>query len=70
MNIGDRVTTGVYVCGEYQPMCEGIITRRIDSQLVEVDVMSLHGGRPWLRVEQESHLRLAAAAIAEQGEKE
>ena len=58
MKIGDRVTTGVYVCGEYIPMSEGIITRRINDELVEVDIMSLHGGRPWLRTEQESHLRL------------
>ena len=63
MNIGDKVVTGVFVLGKFQPMSEGIITRRIDSQLVEVDVMSLHGGRPWLRVEQESHLRLADALI-------
>jgi hypothetical protein len=58
MKVGDRVRTGVYVCGEWKGMYLGIITRRIDAQLVEVDVGSLHGCKPWKHIEQESHLRM------------
>ena len=58
MKVGDRVQIGVFVCGEFKPTYVGIITRRIDSQLVEVDIGSLHGCQPWKRIEQESHLRV------------
>jgi hypothetical protein len=58
MKVGDKVRTGVYVLGRFQPMSLGIITRRIDDQLVEVDVGVVHGCASWKRIEQESHLRL------------
>jgi hypothetical protein len=58
MKVGDKVRTGVYVCGEWKGMWIGIITRRIDSQLVEVDIGSLHGCAPRKQIEQETHLRL------------
>ncbi len=58
MNVGDKVRTGVYVCGEWKGMQIGIITRRINDQLVEVDIGTLHGCAPWTRIEQESHLRV------------
>ena len=56
MKIGDKVQTGVYVLGEFKPTYTGVIVSRIDSQLVKVDVGSLHGCSPWTRIEQESHL--------------
>ncbi len=54
---GDTVRTGVYVCGEWKPMYLARVTRIIDDQLCEVDKMSLHGGAPWLQIEQISYLR-------------
>ena len=58
IGIGDRVRTGVYVCGEWRPMSLGIVVdMSIDRTLCTVDTMSLHGGRAWLRTEQVSHLR-------------
>lgn len=58
IKVGDRVRTGVYVCGEWKPMSVGIVTGiSNDGTLASVDVMSLHGGRPWVRTEQVGHLR-------------
>lgn len=44
--VGDKVYTGVFVCGEWRRMASGIITKV--GGCYEVDVMSLHGGAPWL----------------------
>jgi hypothetical protein len=55
--IGERVKVGVYVCGEWRSMHTAVVVRTIDSQLIEVDRMSLHGGAPWLSIEQISHCR-------------
>lgn len=52
---GDKVQTGVFVCGEFKPTFVGIVTRVIDDQLIEVDVGSLHGCQPWKKIEQSSH---------------
>lgn len=58
INVGDRVRIGVWVCGEWKPMSLGVVTAiSNDSTLASVDVMSLHGGRPWVRTEQIGHLR-------------
>lgn len=58
MKVGDRVRTGVYVCGEWKGMYVGVITKRINDQLVEVDIGSLHGCAPWKCIEVESELRM------------
>jgi hypothetical protein len=58
MQVGDKVRTGVYVCGKWIPMHLGIIVERVNEQLVYVDIGSLHGCRPWHRLEEESKLRL------------
>jgi hypothetical protein len=59
MNIqGKRVETCVYVCGERIPMWQGIVTRDDGSGVCEVDIGSLHGAAPWLRLEDKSHLRV------------
>ena len=56
--VGDRVRTGVYVCGEWKGCELGIVTRVVDSGTIEVDVMSLHGGRPWIKLERADHCQL------------
>lgn len=59
IKVGDRVRTGVYVIGEWHPMSLGIVVAvSTDGSTAMVDVMSLHGGAPWLRTEMTSHLRL------------
>jgi len=58
INIGDRVRTGVYVMNEWRPSSSGIVVgKSADGTLAQVDIMSLHGGAPWVRTEQISHLR-------------
>lgn len=58
IKVGDRVRTGVYVCNEWKPMHLGVVVAiSNDGQLARVDVMGLHGGAPWIRNEQVSHLR-------------
>lgn len=47
MKIGQRVWTGVYVLGKWQRMALGVIVA-IHSGYYDVDVMSLHGGAPWI----------------------
>lgn len=56
-NVGDKVHTGVFVCGEWMPVCVGRVVQIVDDQLINVDVMSLHGGAPWVKLEQASHCR-------------
>lgn len=51
--VGKRVERCVYVCGERVPMGHGIVTRQMGAGVVEVDIMSLHGGAPWLVLEAE-----------------
>lgn len=46
--IGERVRTGVYVCGEFRPMVDGIIVA-VHNGYCDVDVMSFRGGAPWVR---------------------
>lgn len=55
--VGDKVHTCVFVAGVRQKMSAGIVTA-IHSGWCEVDVMSLHGGAPWIRFESNSHLVL------------
>ena len=58
IKVGDMVQTGVYVAGEWRGCYSGHVVRMSgDGGTSEVDVMSLHGGRPWSRFEVTSHLR-------------
>ena len=58
IKVGDRVRTGVYVLGKWVPMSLGVVTdMSLDKSTALVDVMSLHGGAPWIHREQTSHLR-------------
>jgi hypothetical protein len=57
VQIGDKVKTGVYVLGEWMPMYIGIVVdQSIDQTISKVDVMSLHGGAPWIHAERTDHL--------------
>lgn len=72
IKIGDTVRTGVYVCGEWQPMSKGVVvSQSMDGSISHVDIMSLHGGRPWIQPERTDHLRKvstpAASGIGESG---
>ena len=59
IKVGDKVMTGVFVLGRFQPMSPGIVTAQTpDGTVSDVDVMSLHGGAPWIRKEATSHLQL------------
>lgn len=59
IRVGDRVRTGVYICGEWKPAFLGIVVdQSFDGTISSVDVMSLHGGRPRIHLETTSHLRL------------
>jgi hypothetical protein len=58
--IGKRVERCVYVLGERVAMGHGIVTRHVSGEVVEVDIMSLHGGAPWLVLEQVSHLQVVS----------
>jgi hypothetical protein len=57
IRVGDKVRIGVYVCGEFKPMGLAIVVEDVDAHLCKVDKMSLHGGAPWITLEQKSHLR-------------
>ncbi len=48
--IGQMVWTGVHVCGEWHRMAKGRVVRQ-DGNIYHVDVMSHHGGAPWVRME-------------------
>lgn len=58
IKIGDKVMTGVFVAGEFVPMHPGIVIAQTpDGSISDVDVMSLHGGRPWIHKEITAHLQ-------------
>lgn len=58
IKIGDRVRCGVYVGGVWRPSSAGIVVSQSpDGAVSGVDIMSLHGGRPWVRQERTDHLR-------------
>lgn len=56
MKVGDHVRTGVYVLGEYRPMEDGYIVAT-HSGYCDVDVMSHHGGAPWIKKIEHTCLR-------------
>lgn len=58
IELGDKVKTGVYVLDEWKPMYTGIVVdQSFDRTISQVDVMSLHGGAPWIHAERTDHLR-------------
>lgn len=58
IKVGDRVRTGVYVAGKWRPMSIGIVVSQSnDGSVSNVDIMSLHGGAPWVTAERTDHLR-------------
>lgn len=58
IKVGDRVTTGVYVCGEFRPVWLGkVVGISNDRTLALVDIGSMHGCAKNIRTEQISHLR-------------
>ena len=46
-HVGQAVWTCVFACGIKQRMAKGIITE-VHSGFCAVDIMSLHGGAPWI----------------------
>lgn len=58
IKVGDMVRLGVYVLGEWRPSYTGrVVQQSSDGTVSHVDVMSHHGGRPWIHFEVTSHLR-------------
>ena len=46
-SVGQKVWTGVWVYNEWHRMALGIIVA-VHSGYYDVDIMSLHGGAPWI----------------------
>lgn len=58
IKVGDMVKTGVYVLGEWRGCYTGrVVQQSSDGSTSQVDVMSHHGGWPWIHFEVTSHLR-------------
>jgi hypothetical protein len=57
IKIGDLVETAVYVLNKRIPMSKGIVVA-IHPGYCEVDIMSLHGGAPWIIQETTFNLRV------------
>lgn len=58
IRVGDKVRCGVHVCGEWVPTQLGIVvSQTFDGSVSGVDVMSMHGGAPWVQQEVTAHLR-------------
>ena len=58
IKVGDMVQTGVYVLGEWRASYTGrVVQQSSDGTTSQVDVMSHHGGRPWVHFEDTCHLR-------------
>lgn len=53
MSIGHKVWTGVFVGGEWVRTAMGVVVG-IHSGYYDVDIMSLHGGAPWIT--QQTHV--------------
>jgi len=47
IHVGSKVETSVSVAGERRPMAIGIVVSTHDGYC-KVDIMSLHGGAPWI----------------------
>lgn len=68
ITVGDKVQTGVYVLGEWTSLQTGIVvSRSCDGTVCGVDVMSLHGGAPWVLQERTDHLRKIPMMSADGG---
>jgi hypothetical protein len=70
IKVGDKVQCGVYVLNEWRPMHSGfVVSQSSDGSISGVDIMSHHGGAPWVHQEQTSHLRKVPMFRADGGEK-
>lgn len=68
IKVGDTVQTGVSVLGNWVPMSVGIVVSQTSDRSVSgVDIMSLHGGAPWVIQEQTTHLRKVPMMSADGG---
>ena len=68
IQVGSRVRCGVYVGGVWRPSSLGIVvSQSFDGTVSGVDVMSLHGGAPWVHQQATSHLRLEPAEARKEG---
>jgi hypothetical protein len=56
---GRRVMRTVSIAGKEIVLGPGTVTRDEGTGTCEVDIMSLHGGAPWLLLESKASLRLA-----------
>ena len=63
LGVGQKVWTTVSVNGITQRMASGIITA-VHSGYCEVDVMSLHGGAPWVQYHNTHSLELETTPSA------
>jgi len=57
LKVGQTVETSVSVCGERRPMATGKIVA-VHSGYCDVDIMSLHGGNPWIIYPTNTSLRI------------
>jgi|JI9StandDraft_1071089.scaffolds.fasta_scaffold14540_2 hypothetical protein len=58
IKVGDMVRCGVYVLGEWNPMQSGrVVSQSSHGATSYVDIMSHHGGAPWVLPEVTAHLR-------------
>lgn len=62
--VGQRVWTTVTVAGTIRRMAMGIVVG-IQSGYCDVDVMSLHGGAPWIQKHSDTSLEAISHAISE-----
>ena len=71
VRIGDKVRTGVYVNGEWCQMQTGmVVAQSFDGSVSDVDIMSLHGGRPWVVKESTAQLRKISTMMSTDGGKD
>jgi hypothetical protein len=57
IDVGDKVETAVFVNNKRVPMSVGIVVRQSEDKSISyVDIMSLHGGAPWIKSETTCHL--------------
>lgn len=58
IKIGSRVYTTVSVCGKTQRISLGVVVSDDGGGTCGVDIMSLHGGAPWVGLHEKSNLIL------------
>jgi hypothetical protein len=53
---GKTVYTTVSVCGERKRVSPGLVVSDTGNGCCDVDIMSLHGGRPWIQTHDKASL--------------